>query len=426
MLVGRVGPCGAGYTPAAVPVVAGEGPDTLIADAAPRVTRARMVICKVTPNCNLDCSYCSAVATGPDGTIEKIPDETYLRAVELFVGHTREPMIEWLFHGGEPLLLPAEWYRWAMDHVERVARANPHLERLVFSMQSNAVALRQSHLDLFVERGVTVSASLDGMPELNDLQRGRGAAALRNIRRLAEAGVGGGVITILTPNNIDHVDRILDFFAGSGVSGVKLNNLACVGRGVGESTITGEQYAHAMLASLSRMARTGSVDPMNHDLLTLLELYLRRGADRVEDWESCYSYTCAAARTFFGVEYNGDVYPCGRAADTGAFRLLNLMERRLDAEGYERARLAIHHKDAWYVRCFDCAARRICSFGCPAFEAGNPAERELQCRFIREVYRQFQRNPHLIERARQVLDQHFSGLDDEEPGIDVTSNQQGE
>jgi radical SAM protein with 4Fe4S-binding SPASM domain len=111
------------------------------------------------------------------------------------------------------------------------------------------------------------------------------------------------------------------------------------------------------------------------------------------------------------------VYPCGRAADTKRFRLFNLMDERLDLDASRRALRDLHHKDAWYVRCFVCPARRICSFGCPAFEAGNPAEREIQCDFTRELYQFFVQSPELLSRVRQVLEETFSGASDEPPGI---------
>ena len=378
-----------------------------------------MVINKVTPNCNLDCSYCSAVATSPDGSIEKISDEVFQRSIELFVGQTREPAMEWLFHGGEPLLLSSDWFREAMDRIEQVARANPHLKHLAFSMQTNAVPLKQEHLDLLVERQVMVSSSLDGTPELHDLQRGRGRAVLRNIQRLAEAGVGGGVITILTPDNVEHVDEILDFFADHGIHGVKLNTLACVGRGAGARTVTGEQYAAAFVSCLERMARTGRVEPLNNDLVVMLEAFLFGRDDNVPDHQNCYSYTCSGGKFFFGLEHNGDVYPCGRASDTGKFNLFNVLDPEHDEDHVRQTLMALHHKDAWYVRCFLCDARRICSFGCPAFEDGNPEERQLQCTATKELYRIFVASPRLVEQAGRALEGTFTKQDHGPPGISV-------
>jgi uncharacterized protein len=395
-----------------------------LAHAAELVQHTRMVINKVTPNCNLSCKYCSAVASKPDGTVERVSDEALRRAVQLFVGGTHEHAIEWLFHGGEPLLLPVDWYRATMTMIEEAARDNPHLQRLAYGMQSNAVALKQEHLDLFVEKRVIVSSSLDGTPEIHDLMRGRGQTVLRNIRRLAEAGVGGGVITILTPTNIDHVDEILDFFAQNGVHGVKLNTLCCVGRGSAEQTVTGKQYARAMVACLQRMARTGSPEPLNNDLVSMLGAFLFGRSDQVPDRQNCYSYHCSGGRFFFGVEHDGDVYPCGRAADTKTFSLFNLLDERYDPQRVDRVLRDLHHKDAWFVRCFNCASRRICAFGCPAFEAGNLAEREIQCSFTRELYQFFIHNPELLGRVQRVLEEAFSGPGEETPGFALDRGQE--
>ncbi|MCC6746037.1 MAG: radical SAM protein [Deltaproteobacteria bacterium] len=362
------------------------------------VRNARLVINKVTQHCNLSCTYCSAMAVRPDGSIDHISDEVFDRAVALFVGETHQPMIEWLFHGGEPLLLPASWYRRAFDRIEQVARRNPRLRRLQFALQTNAVALKEEHLELFVERRCTVSSSLDGAPEVNDLHRGKGKTALKNIARLAEAGIGGGVITVLTPLNVDRVEELLDYFAAHGVNGVKLNNMVCVGRGEEQSGISAEQFARAQFRYVERVARLGRVDLLSRELQSVVEEFVA-GPDRVVDRQTCYSYECAAGRYFFGVESTGDVFPCGRGADTKAFRLFNVMEREVEAAGPKAALHTLHHKDPWYVRCFGCSAKRICTFGCPAFEYENLPERELQCASTKALYRLLEENPAVAQAA---------------------------
>jgi radical SAM protein with 4Fe4S-binding SPASM domain len=227
------------------------------------------------------------------------------------------------------------------------------------------------------------------------------------------------VITILTPDNIEYIDKILDFFVDHGITGIKLNTLACIGRGKGETGISGEQYARAMIACMRRIARTGNPEPLNADLMVILEAFIFGRDDLLPDHQNCYSYTCSGGKFFFGLEDNGDVYPCGRASDTKGFRLFNILDNELDQKSVRQALLALHHKDAWYVRCFSCSARRICSFGCPAFETGNPVEREIQCSFTREMFRRLSSSPALVEEVRRVLEVSFSKPDQQPPGISV-------
>ena len=91
----------------------------------------------------------------------------------------------------------------------RGLRARLSAERHPISIQTNGALLSGRHLDLFAETRTSVSVSIDGPPEVNDLGRvdHRGestyAATLRGIRRLASHPESGflfaGTLSVVQP-----------------------------------------------------------------------------------------------------------------------------------------------------------------------------------------------------------------------------------
>ena len=72
----------------------------------------KMITLKLTPGCNLSCSYCNVDAASP--STPRMSIETYRRIIDLLVEHTVHDDLTVEFHGGEPLLLGEDWFREAV------------------------------------------------------------------------------------------------------------------------------------------------------------------------------------------------------------------------------------------------------------------------------------------------------------------------
>ncbi len=146
-------------------------------------------ILKIASRCNLNCKYCYMYNLG-DTTYLKQPavmsrqvvDATITRIQEHALRHGLES-VTIIFHGGEPLLAGEDFFR------HFVETANERLRPSVsprFSMQTNATLLSPRWLDILAELKVGFGISLDGPPEINDLNRvdhqGRGS-----YRKVADA-----------------------------------------------------------------------------------------------------------------------------------------------------------------------------------------------------------------------------------------------
>ena len=172
--------------------------------------RVDTVLVKTASRCNFDCSYCY-VYRGPDTTWRLQPKRMgrdVLAAVRdrlVEQAERQETGFAIVLHGGEPLLLGFS----ELADLLRGLRARLSAERHPISVQTNGALLSQRHLDLFAETRTSVSVSIDGPPEVNDLARvnHRGestyAATLRGVRGLASHSESGflfaGTLSVVQP-----------------------------------------------------------------------------------------------------------------------------------------------------------------------------------------------------------------------------------
>ena len=154
--------------------------------------RLDTVLIKTASRCNIDCSYCY-VYQGPDTAWRLQPRRMRRDVVETVCerlieqARRQETGFAIVLHGGEPLLLGFD----ELAALLRRLRARLSPDRHPISIQTNGTLLCENLLDLFAETRASVSASIDGPQEANDLarldHRGRStyAATIRGIQLLA-------------------------------------------------------------------------------------------------------------------------------------------------------------------------------------------------------------------------------------------------
>ena len=154
--------------------------------------RLDTVLVKTASRCNFDCSYCY-VYQGPDSSWRLQPKRMHREVAEalckqlIVLAQRQEAGFAIVLHGGEPLLLGFN----ELATLLRSLRAHLSPDRYPIGIQTNGTLLSEKLLDLFAETRTSVSVSIDGPPEANDLDRRdrRGnstfAATMRGIRLLA-------------------------------------------------------------------------------------------------------------------------------------------------------------------------------------------------------------------------------------------------
>ena len=171
-------------------------------------------VIKVTERCNINCTYCYVFNKGNDD-FESRPVYLKNETIQMIVSYLKAGAadlsaseVSVVFHGGEPLMLK----RAAFDQFcsELKAALEPDI-KVILGVQTNAILVTDTWIDLFEKHKVHVGVSIDGDRIAHDMHRidhrGRGTydrvvAGVRKLQRAAHEGRIGwpGAICVINPN----------------------------------------------------------------------------------------------------------------------------------------------------------------------------------------------------------------------------------
>lgn len=156
----------------------------------------REFVVKIHSRCDLACDYCYMYEMAdqswrdrPRRMSAELAEHTAMRIGEHARNHDLRT-ISLILHGGEPLLAGRELMAYLVTATREAAGPGVTVNA---SVQTNAVGLDESYLQLFDEFGIRVGVSMDGTAEAHDRHRrfasGRGsyAAVSAGVRRLTQA-----------------------------------------------------------------------------------------------------------------------------------------------------------------------------------------------------------------------------------------------
>ena len=179
-------------------------------------------VLKLSKLCNLRCTYCYEFDE------LAIKDRMPLDGLEFFVEGVAEFALTqralgrgpgqfcFVMHGGEPLLLPDD-YLTALRRYQR-AFLDPHGIPYVNTLQTNLYRVTRSKIEHLKALGIHLGVSLDVFGEQRRTLMGTDSQdrVLDNLQMLQDIGYlddpGVGMIAVLHRGNIEHADRIYDFF----------------------------------------------------------------------------------------------------------------------------------------------------------------------------------------------------------------------
>jgi uncharacterized protein len=179
------------------------------------------MIMKVTRQCNLRCVYCHDWRD----TKLRMPFRVLANATIKAVRQTRAHQVEFIWHGGEPLIVGIDFYRRALAIQRDVARPS---QRIHNSIQTNGMLLTGEWVEFLGSRGFTIGLSLDGPQELHDRQRptiGQRPTYERTKRALdllRQSSVPFGVLCVVTKASLQYgAGRLLEYFVEMGAGNLR-------------------------------------------------------------------------------------------------------------------------------------------------------------------------------------------------------------
>lgn len=163
--------------------------------------------------CNLSCSYCYTYRLKQCAVENRMRLEILKAMIDFFCREQDD--IEFIWHGGEPLLAGLDFYRKA---VEFQGIWKQQGKKIANFLQTNATLITPEWIRFFVENNFFVGVSLDGPKEVHDQVRhypnGKGSYddVIRGINLLHQAVIFNGIICGISTVNHLFPKEIFNFF----------------------------------------------------------------------------------------------------------------------------------------------------------------------------------------------------------------------
>ena len=273
------------------------------------------------------------------------------------------------FHGGEPLLAGAEFYRQALPILsEGLAHLAP-----TFALQSNLWLLTPELAEILAEYQIPIGSSIDGPEEITDAQRGKGyfAKTMRGYEIARENGLEVRFICTFTNRSVKEKETIFDFFLKQGFP-LKLHPAlpSLRSKDPKEWALEPEEYGELLVYLLDRyLDNLGRIEVMNiNDLCR--GIFTRHGT-------VCTFVDCMGTTLAIGPD--GSIYPCYRFVGMPKYVMGNVRDRPT-AEDLARSKawkLMHAFKDYVDQECAGCAHIKYCRGGCP-YNAIAPTDGEVR------------------------------------------------
>jgi len=164
-----------------------------------------------TLGCPSKCAYCWSSEVGsPIMSIDTVNE------IVAWLKEFRDDPVTFTFHGGEPLLAGAGFYREALPRLsEELAHLQPN-----FALQTNLWRLTPELADVLAEYKIPIGSSLDGPQELNDLQRSEGyyERTMKGYELAKSHGLSVQFICTFTSYSVQFREDVFNFFLNNGLT----------------------------------------------------------------------------------------------------------------------------------------------------------------------------------------------------------------
>lgn len=172
-------------------------------------------VIKASKHCNLRCRYCYEFASLGDTTRISLDNCSELyRNVARFLEKSggKEYEVHFIWHGGEPLLIPVSFYDATFEQQDRTFKSLNDKIKIKNLIQTNLTFLDWDRIELLRKFDhVGVSTDIIGGLRRDIKGRSREIATVRNMERLKLEGIDFGTITVLSKENLNNILQVYLF-----------------------------------------------------------------------------------------------------------------------------------------------------------------------------------------------------------------------
>jgi uncharacterized protein len=305
-----------------------------------------------TLGCPSNCKYCwSSEEDSPIMNLDTI------KAAVSWISGFRDDPVTITFHGGEPLLAGADFYREALPLLEKGLQKN----RPSFAIQTNLWKMTDEIAEIFARFHIPVGSSIDGPEKITNLQRGDGyfARTMAGYEIAKKHGLEVRFICTFTNLSVQSKEEIVKFFSEKKFT-LKLHPALPSLRSENPEqwALSPQEYGELLVYLLDySLEHSEDLEIMNiQDLCRCI--FTRRGS--VCTFADCMANT-------YAIGPDGSIYPCYRFVGMDTWIMGSVydnpgVEDLENSEGWKK----IHQfKDYVDSSCSSCTHIRYCRGGCP-------------------------------------------------------------
>lgn len=249
------------------------------------------LLVKPTHNCNLSCIYCY------DKSFKERTEKMDINDIKkiLDMAEKTSDDILWIWHGGEPLIMGIEFYREAMSILRKSK------SRIIFFMQTNGTLLTDDFIKEF--RDIRIGVSYDGIMH-NHNRCNSEEKALKGFHLIKKDNDKAGTIQVVNSDNYKMLSQDYDNNKKKGINCYHMN---LVYDSSSKQSIPIENL-NEYLKSYKKLFLKWVYDPN--------PIEVRNFYDKINMLFGKKECMCSSSgncdKSWFGINPNGDIYPCDR------------------------------------------------------------------------------------------------------------------
>lgn len=324
------------------------------------------------PICNLNCLHCYYLSKERlfPGSNFQMSDALLEEYTRQYIQSQQVPEVNFVWQGGEPILMGVEFYQKALEYQKKYARPGV---KILNSFQTNGTLITAEWAQFFHDNQFLIGISIDGPEEIHNFYRKNKAGepsfaqVIRGLKLLQEYAVELNVLTCVSVHNADRGEEVYRYLRDE--LGVKFMQFIPIverdngtgyqqGGALSNRSITPQQYAYFLISIFNEWIHqdVGQVFVQIFDTTLASWVGERPGL-------CIFEPTCGLALV---LEHNGDVFSCDHFVEP-THRLGNLNEDSLiDLISSEQQYLfGMAKRDQLTKYCLACPWLFACNGGCP-------------------------------------------------------------
>jgi radical SAM protein with 4Fe4S-binding SPASM domain len=319
----------------------------------------------LTKRCNLNCTFCLDDAWNAAPRSEELTTSEWLK----FFERLKELKIFDVSLSGGEIFLRDDLFTMLKTLKENRVHRLTLLTNGTLITPGIAGQLRQIDIK-------NISISLDGLEEVHDNIRGKGAfqKAARGIQNLINAGIFPAISFTATKTNCKDLDSLIDFIAGIGIRTIGINNLSPEGRclNIYKDIVPIFPGQNKQVSDVVEEKRN-KYPEMKIECGLGFYYHLPRSYEYFKENPQNYKIKhlkdgCGAASTSCLVTSTGEVLPCNGLTmfPGGNIRESDLPDIWTNSENFKQIRDLAKLSMDEVPHCKSCKYRYICDGGCRA------------------------------------------------------------